>query len=482
MKNIKIKIKNKKLFIGIGIAAVLLIFIIAAAVNANSSSAASSMSVFVEEARKDTIISKVNVSGLVEAKDSEIVYVNTSLKIDDILVELGDKVKKGQKIIEYDSNSMAELEIQLKEAEIALQNAELTFKSLSGADRGEILNAESSYSMAKKTLNDAETSLRQTESNIEQLKQKVKDAEKTVSNNKILFTQGAISKLELDQSINNLNEVKNQLKTEEMRVASEYLNIENAKKQKALAEYNLSTTYNKYSDSKKETEIRIQQNQVETAKMRVEALRLQRDELLSSAVSPMDGTVVEIFAESGSWISQNSPILKISNLDNLIVFVHVSEYDAPTIKPGQKVIFSGDSIRDGNVEGKVIRVAPIATNLSMGEYQEAMVEVEIEVGKNISDLKPGFTVDAEIITAERKDTVVIPLLALAEDDDGSNIVYIVKEDNTVEKRKVELGIYSDLYVEVKGVEEGEKVITNVTVQIEDGMKVKPIENMVELGE
>ena len=118
----------------------------------------------------------------------------------------------------------------------------------------------------------------------------------------------------------------------------------------------------------------------------------------------------------------------------------------------------------------------------MGEYQEAMVEVEIEVGKNISDLKPGFTVDAEIITAERKDTVVIPLLALAEDDYGYNIVYIVKEDNTVEKRKVELGIYSDLYVEVKGVEEGEKVITNVTVQIEDGMKVKPIVNMVELGE
>ena len=279
-------------------------------------------------------------------------FINTSLKIDDILVELGDKVKKGQKIIEYDSNSMAELEIQLKEAEIALQNAELTFKSLSGADRGEILNAESSYSMAKKTLNDAETSLRQTESNIEQLKQKVKDAEQTVSNNKILFTQGAISKLELDQSINNLNEVKNQLKTEEMRVASEYLNIENAKKQKALAEYNLSTTYNKYSDSKKETEIRIQQNQVETAKMRVEALRLQRDELLSSAVSPMDGTVVEIFAESGSWISQNSPILKISNLDNLIVFVHVSEYDAPTIKPGQKVIFSvillNGNMKEGN--------------------------------------------------------------------------------------------------------------------------------------
>ena len=123
-----------------------------------------------------------------------------------------------------------------------------------------------------------------------------------------------------------------------MRVASEYLNIENAKKQKhwqsiifLLHIINILI--------QKETEIRIQQNQVETAKMRVEALRLQRDELLSSAVSPMDGTVVEIFAESGSWISQNSPILKISNLDNLIVFVHVSEYDAPTIKPGQKVIF-----------------------------------------------------------------------------------------------------------------------------------------------
>lgn len=484
MKNMSVK--NKKLFIGIGIAACLLIFIIAAAINTSSSVTASgapkgAISVAVEEARKDSIISTVNVSGVVEEKDSEIVYVNSSIKIDDILVEPGDMVKKGQKIIEYDSNSLAEIEIQLKEAEIALQNAELTLSALTGADKGEILNAESAYTMAKKALNDAETSLKQAESNIEQLRQKVKDAEQMVANNKILFNQGAISKLEMDQSINQLNELRSQLEAEEMRIASEKLNIENARKQKALAEYNLSTTYNKYADSKKENEIKIQQNQVEAARMRVEALRLKRDELLASMESPMDGTVVEVFAESGTWVAQNSPVLKIANLDKLIVRVQVSEYDAPSIKPGQKVTFSGDAIKKEKIEGKVIRVSPVATNINLGSSQEVMVEVEIEVTKNSANLKPGYSVDADIITAEINDAVVIPLLAVFEEND-ENFVYIVKEDYTVEKRKIEVGAYSDLYVEVKGVKEGEKVITNITAQVQEGIKVKPIENKVESGE
>lgn len=481
------KIKNKKIFIGVGIAFILMICIISAVINSSASSSAngvpkSGIGVYVEEAKKDTIISQVNASGVVEAKDSEIIYVNTSLKIEDILVELGDQVKKDQRIIEYNPNSKSELEIQLKEAEIALQNAELTLQSLMNADQGEILNAESTYAMAKKTLNDAETSLKQTKANIEQLKQKVKDAEQAVANNKILFNQGAISKLEINQSLNELNELRDQLETEEMKVTSENLNIENAKKQKALAQHHLSTTYNKYSDVKQETEIRIQQNQVESARMKVESLTLKNEELLLSSKSPIDGTVVEIFVEDGSWIAQNSPILKISDLNHLIVKVNVSEYDAPTIRPGQKVTFTGDSIKGDTVEGKVIRVAPMAISQNMVNSQEAMVEIEIEVIQNKSNLKPGYTVDAEIITAEHKATIVIPLLAIVEEKEGSSIVYIMKEDYTVEKRKVETGIYSDLYVEVKGVKEGEKVITNINANISEGIKVRPIERKIESGD
>ena len=215
--------------------------------------------------------------------------------------------------------------------------------------------------------------------------------------------------------------------------------------------------------------------------MRVEALRLKRDELLASMESPMDGTVVEVFAESGTWVAQNSPVLKIANLDKLIVRVQVSEYDAPSIKPGQKVTFSGDAIKKEKIEGKVIRVSPVATNINLGSSQEVMVEVEIEVTKNSANLKPGYSVDADIITAEINDAVVIPLLAVFEEND-ENFVYIVKEDYTVEKRKIEVGAYSDLYVEVKGVKEGEKVITNITAQVQEGIKVKPIENKVESGE
>lgn len=478
---------NKKILIGIGILLVLTTFIVTAAINLNAETNAntppkSGIGVNIEEARIDTVISKVNSTGIIEPKESETIYVNTSLRIEDILIEVGDKVKKDTEIVKYDPSTKKELEQQLKEAEISLKNAELKLQSMSNADPKEILEAESSLTLSEKLLNDAHTELKQTEISITQLKKKIEDNEATVSNSQILYEQGAISKLELDKAKTELSELKDALQTEQMKIESVKLNVENSKKERAIAEKKLSSTYNKFSDPIQETEIKIQKNQVEAEKMHVQILKHKLEEQIISSKSSMDGTVIEIFTEEGAWVNQNSPILKIADLNNLIVKVNISEYDAPSIQPGQKVTLTGDAIKGTPVEGKVIKVAPTAINQNTGNTQEAMVEVEIEVMNNNSNLKPGYTVDVEIITAEHKDTVVIPLLGVDTEKGGTNIVYIMKDDFTVEKRVVELGIYSDLYVEATGVKEGEKIITNLSSRIKEGIKVKPLENKAESGE
>ncbi|NLK21016.1 MAG: efflux RND transporter periplasmic adaptor subunit [Epulopiscium sp.] len=486
--NTKIKsINNKKLIMGIGIVSILTIFVVVAAINQKNPSDSKGMPksgipVNIEEARIDTLISKVSATGIVEAKESETVYVSNTLKIEDILVETGDTVKKDEALVNYDPSFKKELEQQLKEAEIALQNADLRLQSMTTADQIEILNAESSLSQAQKMFRDTQTFLNQIELSVEQLKLKVKDAEKNLENNKILFNEGAIAKRDLDESNRQLTELKNQLSTEEMKIQSAKLDIENAEKQKSIAQHNLSTTYNKFSDPKQEAEIKIQKNQVESQKMRVDTLKEKLEEQLLSSKASMNGTVVEIFAEKGAWINQNSPLLKISNLDNLIIKVNMSEYDAPSIEKGQRVTFKGDAIKNALVEGRVSHVAPTATIQNMGNSQEAMVEVTIEVLNKDSTLKPGYTVDVEIITAEHEDTVVIPLLGVVDEKDGTKIAYIMKDDYTVERRVVKTGIYSDLYVEVTGVNEGEKIITNYNPNIKEGAKVKPLETKTQLGD
>jgi len=113
-------------------------FVVAAVINLKSESNGntppkSGIGVNIEEARIDTLISKVTATGVIEPKNIETIYVDTymdtSLRIKDILVELGDQVRKDTEIVKYDPITKEELEQQLKEAEISLENAKLRLQS-----------------------------------------------------------------------------------------------------------------------------------------------------------------------------------------------------------------------------------------------------------------------------------------------------------------------------------------------------------------
>jgi membrane fusion protein (multidrug efflux system) len=72
-----------------------------------------------------------------------------------------------------------------------------------------------------------------------------------------------------------------------------------------------------------------------------------------------------------------------------------------------------------------------------------------------------------------KDVVVVPLKALVELQ-GKYQVYVVKADNTVETRKVELGPLKDLVVVIEsGLEGGESVIVEGLQKVRTGMTVEP---------
>ena len=86
----------------------------------------------------------------------------------------------------------------------------------------------------------------------------------------------------------------------------------------------------------------------------------------------------------------------------------VVEADIAKVKEGQKVEFSVDSFPDEVFEGVVTQVRnnPITTS--------NVVTYEVIIGIDNKDLKikPGMTANVEIITAERKDVLLIPNKAL----------------------------------------------------------------------
>ena len=79
------------------------------------------------------------------------------------------------------------------------------------------------------------------------------------------------------------------------------------------------------------------------------------------------------------------------------------------------------------------------------------------------------------IQGDRAENVVlVPSEAINTGTDGTFCYVVV--DGKIAKRMVTTGISSDEYIEVKeGINEGDQVITSVTVNMQEGMQVNPVD-------
>jgi len=76
-------------------------------------------------------------------------------------------------------------------------------------------------------------------------------------------------------------------------------------------------------------------------------------------------------------------------------------------------------------------------------------------------LRVDMTAQVAILLGEAKQALTVPLTALGErDKDGRQEVRVLKADQTVEKRKVRVGISNNFQAQVlEGLKEGDNVIT-----------------------
>lgn len=90
-------------------------------------------------------------STTVEAKVKNNIIPNSPLRIEKILVEVGDKVKKGQKLVQLDASSLDQLKLQVENQIIDFKRVEELYK-VGGASKAEYDNAKTQLEVNKKSL------------------------------------------------------------------------------------------------------------------------------------------------------------------------------------------------------------------------------------------------------------------------------------------------------------------------------------------
>lgn len=464
----------------------------------------------IEKAEKNDLRETITASGTVYLADEYEVYAEgESNKVKSIAVEEGDSVTQGQLLVEYDVDDKKEdLEKSIKQTKINLENEELGLKSYtipkSESEMTQLENAitqaKNSITQAEKTVYDAENTYKnysnkisKQNTTIETAKKDLDKNTKTVEENKKLLELGGITKEEYDSSVDTmeksqityndavteLNELNNEVKTAEyaLTVAKNSLVEANNSYKTAQDNYNLAKDV--FSDEKTKLEYQQKQNSIELQKISLADYEKQLEDIVYNTKSDVNGIVTEICVDEGNYTEENTILMKIANYDELIVKANISEYDAPLLEVGQAVEMTSDGIEDKVYTGKITKIGLSAQSAETTMGSETVVPIEISVENPDGILKPSYTLDLEIINVNREQVLTVSANAIGTDEKTKEkYVYKIDNANKIYKTIIETGVEGEVYTEIlSGISEGEKVINNAELKIEDGMELSEIKNM-----
>jgi len=193
-------------------------------------------------------------------------------------------------------------------------------------------------------------------------------------------------------------------------------------------------------------------------------------------LAPFDGTVAEVNGELGEYLTPSPvgvatvPAIDLIDYTCLYVSAPIDEVDAPQIRTNMVANISLDAFSGTLFKGKIRRVASYVLER---EKQARTVEVEVDF-RNPEDAKnmlPGYSADVEVILERRENVLRIPTEALME----GQRVFVLRDDDSIEERKIETGMHNWSYTEVlSGLKRGERIVVSVEREgLEDGARVKP---------
>ena len=177
-------------------------------------------------------------------------------------------------------------------------------------------------------------------------------------------------------------------------------------------------------------------------------------------VAPMDGVVLRRDGEVGEIAEVGQILYRVGVPKPLQVVAEVNEEDIPRVKVGQIALFRTDAFPDRRLEGTVSEITP------MGDVAAKTFRVKMLLPDD-TPLKPGMSVEANIVTREKRDALLIPADALQ----GSAV--FVLDGSTARKREIKIGIRGTREVEVlSGLAAGERVAAPAPTDLKDGERVR----------
>jgi len=393
--------KRRKRIIIASVVVVILVLIVGVAVAFSHGSTKIDPSKLAKVEKGD-LAKSVVATGKVEPITKVEVKSKASGIVKKLLVEYGDRVKKGQLLAQLDK---VEIEAGVEQSRAALLAADA---NLNGA--------EADYERAKV---DAESP------DIPLLKRAYDRAEQ-------MAKDGVVSESALDDA-----EKGYKMAVNKQNVARAQMTVLKAK---------------------------IAQSQAEVARDQASLKQFIEQLSYTDITSPIDGIVLSRDVEMGDAVSSilvlgSSATLVMTLGDTSQVYVKgkVDESDIGRVYLGQPARIKVESFKDKTFKGVVTKISPMGVE----KDNVTTFEVRVSIDNPGGELKAEMTANAEIILDEHKSVLQIPEGSILYDKDRNASVEVPDAKGKEGKRKIaiNIGISNGAKTEVlKGLNEGDQVI------------------------
>ncbi|MEO7135208.1 MAG: efflux RND transporter periplasmic adaptor subunit, partial [Vicinamibacterales bacterium] len=157
-------------------------------------------------------------------------------------------------------------------------------------------------------------------------------------------------------------------------------------------------------------------------------------------------------------------LMKISDLSTINAEVKVAEADVMRLTVGQPAGVTLEALSGQRFPGRVMEIGASALP-QIGAQSAREFRVKIQLDRSDIPLRPGLTCDAEIVAADKRNVLVVPLQSVVVRD-GAPGVFAITGDRA-RFTPVTTGIIGGLQIEIAGVAEGTEIVSGSIQALRD---------------
>ena len=374
--------------------------------------------VFSEIIKTGLISQRIRTTGEIKPVLGVTINPEASGKIENILVDIGDFVKKGQVLAQINDETQ---QAQYEQAKAALNLAHTAVESQKVA-----------IESAKSSLVSAKAAVEASESQLKNLAVTRKRLEK-------LFSEGAISRQDVDDIITK---------------------YDNASANHISAQTNVKRASDAIQTALMGLEMR--NAELVQAQANLNAVKVNLDKTIVDA--PFDGVITARYDDPGANANVSKALFAIEQNDPVKIIGSVGEKDIYQLEAGQTAVrVTVDSIAS-EFKGIIKKIYPSIDSSSRTG------KIEIYMDNKDAKLRTGMFAKIDILVSTHDDVVVISRDAVVKSEDRY-FTYVI-ENNRAVKRYVTIGIFDDTKVEIlKGIKAGERMIAKGLEFVREGSLV-----------